>query len=367
MTPAERYRATMEMKSVDRLVRQEFGFMEGTLDSWKKQGLNGSDINDVFNFERDLGRVTLGNLGWCEPAFMPLYEDRLLRTEGDYDIVQDIAGRTVRFFKGRRNNFMPTYLKHAVANREDWEKDVLPRLNPETPERLAAYDREVERVVGVVKEKGSWLQQRLIGPYMYLRALMGPEDVMYAFYDVPDLIHDILNAWVTLSDRMISRLQAKIEIDEIFFGEDICYKNGLLISPDTWREFLKPHYLDLIARIQSRQKKQLQIQIDTDGYVEQAIPLYMEIGMTMMSPFEAAAGCNVVEIAKAYPKLRMLGGIDKRVMAKGPKAIDTYLEELIPFMHKRGGYIPTCDHSVPNEVSFADYLHYRKKIVEFGG
>jgi hypothetical protein len=34
-------------------------------------------------------------------------------------------------------------------------------------------------------------------------------------------------------------------------------------------------------------------------------------------------------------------------------------------MKKRGGYIPTCDHGVPAEVSFENYIHFRKRLQEF--
>jgi hypothetical protein len=74
-----------------------------------------------------------------------------------------------------------------------------------------------------------------------------------------------------------------------------------------------------------------------------------------------------VEIGKQYPRLVMTGGIDKRVIARGPKEIDEHLERIIPPMRERGGYIPTFDHGVPAEVSLADYRYYRKRIVELGG
>lgn len=114
---------------------------------------------------------------------------------------------------------MPTYLQHAVKSRSDWEYDVKPRLTPETPERISEYDQQVERVVQDAKESGKWVIQGIIGQYMYLRALFGPEDVMYVFYDDPELIHDTLKTWMELNDAMIQRLQAKIEIDELFYGE----------------------------------------------------------------------------------------------------------------------------------------------------
>ena len=84
-----------------------------------------------------------------------------------------------------------------------------------------------------------------------------------------------------------------------------------------------------------------------------------------MSPFEVASGCDVVEVRKKYPDLLISGGIDKRILAAGKDAIDKEIERIMPFMKKQGGYLPTCDHGVPEEVEFTDYLHYRKRMLEY--
>jgi uroporphyrinogen-III decarboxylase len=63
----------------------------------------------------------------------------------------------------------------------------------------------------------------------------------------------------------------------------------------------------------------------------------------------------------------MSGGIDKRVLARSTRDIDRMVEAILPVMRERGGYIPTCDHGVPPEVSWQNYLHYRKRCVELGG
>jgi len=357
----------MEMKPVDRLVRREFGYMEGVLDAWRKQGLSAdADLSEAFLLDRDGGSAGVGHLGWTTPPLYPEYKAGVVEREGDYDIVQDTAGRRLRCFRGRTQGFMPTYVKHTVTGWEDWRSEVKPRLDPATPERLRDYDAAVERAAGRVVRDGRWLTQGLIGPYMYLRSLLGPEEALFAFYDMPDLVHDMIETWLVVSDTMIGRLQSSVELDELFFAEDICYNHGLLISPSTWREFLKPSYIELITRARDRQTRELHIQIDTDGNVDEAIPLYREIGMDIMSPFEAAAGNDLVEDRKQYPDLRMTGGIDKRVLAEGPDAIDAHLEAIVPFMRDHHGYIPTCDHSVPLEVSLENFLHYRRRINELG-
>ena len=63
-----------------------------------------------------------------------------------------------------------------------------------------------------------------------------------------------------------------------------------------------------------------------------------------------------------YPDLVIRGGIDKRILAAGKEPIRRELDRIIPFMMQRGGYIPNCDHGVPSDVSFENYLFYREYI-----
>ena len=58
----------------------------------------------------------------------------------------------------------------------------------------------------------------------------------------------------------------------------------------------------------------------------------------------------------------MSGAIDKRELAKGKDAIRREVDRVVPFMKETGGFVPTCDHGVPPDVSFEDYLFYREYI-----
>jgi uroporphyrinogen decarboxylase len=265
---------------------------------------------------------------------------------------------------------MPEYVDHPVKDRKTWEENVKWRLDPETSERFSDLEARMEHAQDEAG-RGVMISQRVIGGYMYLRSMIGPAGLLYAFYDMPDVIHDCMQAWLELSDAVIARHQAFVTLDEIFFAEDICYNHGPLISPDMMREFLFPYYQQLIENLKQRQidrSRHLYVQVDTDGYANPVIPLYKEaIGLDVMCPFEVAAGCDVVEIGAQHPDLAIFGGIDKRVLARGREAIDAHLAYIIPTMKERGGYIPTCDHGVPEEVPYQDYLYYRQRCVELGG
>ncbi|MBN1942106.1 MAG: hypothetical protein JW849_02315 [Phycisphaerae bacterium] len=369
MTPAARtWRDAYAITPGAPLVRKEFGYY--CLEEWYKQGLGrDADLSEVFGYDPP-GQHAIKQLGWCEAGFCPVFEDKILEDRGEHEVVQDRAGRGVLVFKGRRSGFMPEYVDHPVKDMKSWEEKCKWRMDPNTPERWEKFDEYIGRAKDAARE-GLMITQQLVGGYMYLRSLFGPAELMYAWYDQPDLIHDCMKTWFELADAVIARHQEQLSLDELFMAEDICYNHGLLCSPDTMKEFLLPYYQQLLANIRSRQidkSRHLYMQIDTDGDCSPTIPIYREaIGMDVMSPFEVASGCNVVELGGQYPWMVMHGGIDKRVLAKGKKEIDEMVERILPAMRRRGGYIPTCDHGVPAEVSLENYLHYRKRCLELGG
>ena len=292
----------------------------------------------------------------------------MLEDRGDYDLAQDHAGRKVLFFKGRRNGFMPEYVDHPVKDMHTWETSVKWRLNPASPERFG--DAFAAKMCGAADaaRQGKVIVQNLIGGYMYLRSLIGPVELLYMVYDDPALIHDCMQTWLNLADAVVARHQQAVTIDEIFLAEDICFNHGPLISPDMMREFLFPYYQQLIANTRQRQldrARTLFIQIDTDGNSIPVIDVYRETGMNYMSPFEVASGCDVVAVGADYPDLLMRGGIDKRILAQGKDAIDREMDRILPVLFKRGGYIPVCDHGVPEEVSFENYCHFRCRVREY--
>lgn len=365
-TAVQKTRDFYAMKKNAPIVQKEFGFY--SLDRWIAEGhiTAGEDLNKLFGFDEN-GTVSCGGLGWCEAAFCPPFKEEVLEDRGEYELVRDYAGRHVLFFKGRRNGFMPEYVDHPVKDWESWERDVKWRLSPDAEGR---FDGLAEHMRGVkaTAQQGFMVCQDVIGGYMYLRSLVGPEGILYMVYDEPELVHDMMKTWFELADAVIARHQSYVTLDELFLAEDICFNHGPLISPDMMRAFLFPYYQQLITNIKRRQldaSRHLYIQIDTDGDCRPVIPVYQEIGMDYMSPFEAASGCDVVALRKQYPLLLMRGGFDKRILAAGREAIDREIARIMPFMKEHGGYIPTCDHGVPEEVPFEDYVYFREQMQAF--
>ena len=364
MTSVEKYKAFYAHKPDAPIIMKEFGFY--TLDKWKSQGYikEDTDLDKICGYDEP-GIFTLWTLGWCEAAFCPGFSEKVLEDRGDYEVVRDFAGRHVLYFKGRRSGFMPEYLEHPVKDMRTWEEEVKWRLDPSVPERYASMDGLLQSAAAE-KAKGKFIVQNLVGGFMYLRSLMGAETLLLKFYDEPELIHSCMETWLNLADKVIEREQQVISLDEMFIGEDICYNVSSLISHDMIREFLFPYYQQLIQNVKRRQNgKSFHLQVDTDGAIATVIDLYKSIGFDYFSPFEVASGSDVVELGKKHPDILISGGFDKRIIAAGKEAIDREIDRILPVMRKRGGYIPTCDHGVPEEVEFDDYVYFRKRLLEF--
>ncbi|MHB9033265.1 MAG: uroporphyrinogen decarboxylase family protein [Anaerolineae bacterium] len=189
--------------------------------------------------------------------------------------------------------------------------------------------------------------------------MLGDEEVLYAFYDAPSLIHDMLETITEFNIKLIQRALHEAPITWVQIWEDMCYTAGPLISPEMFRSFLMPYYLRLTEAIHSAGVDL--IMVDSDGDVAELISLWLEAGVSGVYPMEQAAGNDLWSYRSRYgSSLGMAGGIDKRVLAMDKAAIDRELEIKIG-LALEGGYLPVHDHTIPTDVSYANYMYYLER------
>jgi uroporphyrinogen decarboxylase len=186
------------------------------------------------------------------------------------------------------------------------------------------------------------------------------------FYDDPGLIEDMMEQMLYLETEVIKRTLKDIKVQQATFWEDMCYKAGPLISPAMVRKFMLPRYKKITDLLQSYGVDV--IYLDCDGNVEQLLPLWLEVGINLIWPFEVAAGNDVVALRKQYGRdLIIAGAIDKRALIKGKEAIREEVMSKVPFLLETGGYFPSVDHAVPPDVTFENYCYYINLMREVAG
>jgi uroporphyrinogen decarboxylase len=132
------------------------------------------------------------------------------------------------------------------------------------------------------------------------------------------------------------------------------------------REFLLPVYKKWVSYFKANGVPV--IDMDSDGYIEELIPIWIEAGINVCDPIEVAAHNDIVHFSKMFgDKMAYTGGVDKRAIAKGGRVIEEELKRISPVISKRGGFIPGCDHGVPNDISLENFIHYSKLLAQYTG
>jgi len=354
MNDRERFMATMNYQERDHCPWSEMGFWPETIERWHKEGMPiNANINEFFGFDHHRKNVDV-NFG-----FIPSFETQILEETERYRIVHRADGVVVKEFKGELSFHMPQWLRFPLETREDWDNVIKPRLDPYSPLR---YPDNWGEKVKEWRNRDYSLTLRMGSIFGWLRNWMGLENISVALYDKPEWIQEMMDYMAGFCCACAKRALEDVELDYILLWEDMAYKHAPLISPEMFRRFMLNPYKKLTGFIRDHGVNL--IIVDSDGYAEPLIPLWIEGGVNGFYPIERAAEMDSIHLRKRFGReLRLLGGIDKRAMIAGAKAIDDELAYVAPLL-KEGGYVPWCDHHVPPDVSLENYLYYIKRMKE---
>jgi uroporphyrinogen decarboxylase len=159
-----------------------------------------------------------------------------------------------------------------------------------------------------------------------------------------------------LVEHSLDQLLPHIKFDFASGWEDICFKNGPIVSVPFFRDVVMPRYKRIRAKLDAYGIDLWYI--DCDGDVRPILPYMMEGGVNCLFPFEVNGCAHPGELLDQYSgQLRIMGGVDKIQLGKGREAIDAYMKSLEKYV-AAGGFIPFCDHRCPPNVTTADYLYY---------
>ena len=358
MTVRERFHKVCEFEPVDRPPRWEcLGFWNATVQRWRQEGLP-PDVSPEQYFQMDPRPAVPVDAGFTHVPYRPAFEYRVLEQDDRTITYIDGQGIVKRDRKDNAELSFPQFLKFPVEARADWEA-LKWRLDPATPERYPNWDD----VRAHFESREHPLGMNICGGYGWPRNLFGEERLAYVYYDDPEMIHDIMRFWTEFYKAVFDRALPNIEVDYVYIWEDMAFKNGPLIGPPTFEEFMLPYYKEVVSAIKSHGVKW--VLVDSDGDNRPLLDLFVDAGVNFFFPLEIAAGMEPVEIREKYGrKLVLWGGIDKRVLSKDRAAIERELLRKVPRMMESGGFIPAVDHSVPPDVPFENYAFYTKLLRE---
>lgn len=366
MNERERFVATMHYQHRDRSPIWDFNFWEDTLPVWHEQGLprHIDRFNSEEFFGMDSGPETCARAVGAIPDLAPPFEYVVLEDRGEDILVQQEDG--VRVLRRKYMPSIPQPQQHLLTDRESWRKHYLPRLDPSNPAR---YPDDWDERVRFWKDPNRDIPLVLPGGSLYgkIRNWVGMEKLAYILYDDAAWFEEMVE---TVADCIIGTLTRILETgaqcEACGMWEDMAYNAGPLISPRHFKQYLVPHYRRITDLL--NQHGVDVVWLDCDGNIEKLIPLWLDAGVNCMFPLEIGTwGADPVKYRRQYGRdLLIMGGVDKHILATTPDAIEREVTRLTPLVEE-GGYIGFCDHRVPPDVPYTNYLFYLDTVRRLWG
>jgi len=382
MNDRQRFLATMHYRPRDRAPICDLNFWDETLVAWQGQGLppgvdrNNSDdyfgMDPLFRCVLDTEAVALTTSAdpgrsMFEGVFVgliPEFDTVVLEDRGDAQLIQQPDG--VRVLKGKSMSSIPLHEGHLLVDRGSWKEHYLPRLDPADPRR---YPKNWDACVAFWRDESRQLPLFLPGGSLYgwLRNWMGLEGVSMALYDDPAWFEEMVTA---VADCVIGVLGRVLGTGGRFDGcslwEDMCYKSGPLLGPEHFKRYLVPHYRRLTDLLHRHGVDV--IWVDSDGKIDDLVPLWLEAGVNCMIPIEVGTWkASPLAFRREYGRdMRMIGGVDKHVIPRGEEAIREHLAPLVD-LAAEGGYVPLPDHRIPPHCSLEQFRTYVRVFREMFG
>jgi len=375
MTDRQRAMAVLHYEPYDRLPIVHFGFWHGhTLQKWAAEGHLSKQEADAWDDGNPTDAAISARLGFdfnwystfspfvrLDPAFeqkvvkeLPDGTRHLMNCDGVVVLDRPGAGS------------IPSEIDHLLKDRASWEEhykwryqwspDRVNKALVRVGDRMVRFDqggleflRTDERTYPYALFCGSL--------YGQIRDALGMEGSCYLQMDDPDLFDEIIQTVGDLSYRTVEHVLATgARFDYGHFWEDICFKNGPLITPSVFAEKVGPHY-KRITDLLRRYGIDL-VSLDCDGLIDFLIPTWFENGVNTMFPIEVGTwNASIGPWREKYGReLRGVGGMNKVVFARDRAAVDAEVERLRPLVELRG-YIPCPDHRLPPDAQW-DLVRY---------
>jgi uroporphyrinogen decarboxylase len=180
------------------------------------------------------------------------------------------------------------------------------------------------------------------------------------------LMEKLTDLWIEMAKDEFD--VAGDDVDICFYGDDMAFQDGPMMSMDTYRKMIKPHHRRLFGYIKSRSKAK--IVYHTCGSAVHLIPDLIEMGVDALNPVQVSAkGMDSNALKREFGKdICFWGAIDtQHVLPFGsPEDVRAEVRRRIEDLAPGGGYVLCAVHNVQADVTPENICAMYDAAREFG-
>ncbi len=318
----------------------------------KDMGLADSDLHNphgggnTYVLERQLGEdMLLTSVGWANSYYAPGYN----RCGATYTDEWGITWKSMEYNTRFGNGFYTEMCGYPLADDSRIDSYVPP--DPNRPELYA----EAEHVLREFKDEYWIVGVTVTTIFETAWALRGYERTLMDFVVNPELLQRLLDIPFRYHLAAAERL-VKMGVDMIWTGDDVGGQHAMIISPATWRRFLKPRMAEFVSALK-RINPAVRVAYHSDGMILPIIPDLIEIGIDVLNPVQPRS-MHPAEIKRKFgDHLCFWGSIDEQMtLPLGvPKDIENEIRLRLQTIGKDGGLILGPTHHVQLDTPMENF------------
>lgn len=234
-------------------------------------------------------------------------------------------------------------------------------LKEASREKILSYQypyHKADKLLNLMKPVLEYKENYFIGcdisPSLFemIWRLRGMEESIYDIVLDRELFKAMIDQAADFNLHLAQKAVNKFELDWLWTGDDVAGKENLIMSPEDWREILKPRLKEIFDVGKS---KGLWVAHHCCGALRSIITDLIEMGLDVLNPIQCdCVGMAPAELKRDFGKdLAFMGGVDtiNLLPIASPSEVYKETKKLIEMMSTDGGgYILAASHTIPPET-----------------
>jgi uroporphyrinogen decarboxylase len=185
--------------------------------------------------------------------------------------------------------------------------------------------------------------------------IMGFETFCYALVDQPALVAELFRRVGETQIAVFRRIVELPGIGAMWYGDDLAYYSGTMISPGILRRYLFPYMEEMGAICRERD---LPFILHSDGNLWQILPDLLACGVNALHPIEPKAMDSRELKARYGRRLCLLGNVEigETLTLGTPRDVENEVRQRIRTLAPGGGYGVGSSNTVAHYIPLSNYL-----------